>query len=107
MPHFKDVQKYLAFFHLQDGLFLRNDLVYISDQDQIKLKILQSLHDSRTAGHLSQVKTLKLVNRNYYWPHLRQFVNEYINSCDTYLRIKVSKHRPHAPLHSLPVPSSL
>src|SRR5271156_977263 len=106
LPRPEDVQEYLAPFRLQDGLLLRHDLIYVPDQDRIKLKILQSLHDSRTAGHLGQAKTLELVSRDYYWPRLRQFVNEYINSCDICSRTKVPKHRPHASLHSLPIPSS-
>ena len=62
LSRFEDVQEYLTSFHLQDDLLLRHDLDYISDQDRIKLRILQSLHDSRIADHLDQVKILELVN---------------------------------------------
>jgi hypothetical protein len=35
---------------------------------------------------------------------MRQFVNEYINTCDTCTRNKMPRHALHGQLHPLPIP---
>lgn len=40
-------------------------------------------HDAVTAGHLGVRRTFDKLNRsNYYWPHLRRYVQDYIASYD-------------------------
>jgi hypothetical protein len=88
-----------------DGLVLKDGLVYVPDVEEIRVKILQGCHDARTAGHLGQKNTLEHVSRDYYWPRMRQFVNDYVNTCETCARNKVPRHRPHGLLHPLPIPT--
>jgi len=88
----------------EDGLLLHDGLVYVPANDTIKLEILRSCHDSRAAGHLGQEKTLELVSRDYYWPQMRRFINEYVRTCDTCARNKAPQHRRHGELHPLPIP---
>ena len=45
--------------------------------------ILWYLHDSQTAGHMGVKKTTaKALNSSYVWPRMRQFVTDYVQSCD-------------------------
>ena len=108
LPRDEATQEYLRPFSFHDStqLLLRHGLVYIPQNDQIKLAILRNHHDSKTAGHLGEAKTLELITRDYYWPRMRQFVNEYIKSCDTCCRNKAPRTRPHGRLHPLPIPSA-
>ena len=43
-------------------MLLRNSLVYIPAVNTIKLEILDECHNAKTAGHLGQDKTLKLIS---------------------------------------------
>jgi hypothetical protein len=104
LPCTDDVQEYLDPFSIQEDLVLRDGLVYVPEDDAIRLRIIQQCHDSPMAGHLGQAKTLELVSRNYFWPRCRQYVNEYINTCDTCARNKVPRHKPHGTLRPLPIP---
>jgi hypothetical protein len=106
LPREEDVAEYLNPFSLRENLVLREGLVYVPDDNEIKLRILQQYHDSTTAGHLGQAKTLELISREYYWPRIRQYVNEYVNSCDTCCRNKTSRQQPHGKLHPLPIPAA-
>ena len=100
-----DVKAYLEPFSLHDnGLILHNGFIYIPEDPKIKLQILQSRHDSLTSGHLGHEKTLELITRDFYWPRMRQFVKEYINTCDTCARNKSPRQKPHGTLHPLPIP---
>lgn len=45
--------------------------------------VMWNFHDAVTAGHLGVRRTFDKLNRsNYYWPHLRRYVQNYIASCD-------------------------
>jgi hypothetical protein len=54
-------------FEEQDGLFLRNNLIYVPE-GPIRLKIMRECHDNTLAGHFGMAWTHKLVSRNYWWP---------------------------------------
>ena len=45
--------------------------------------VMWSFHDAQTAGHLGVRRTLDKINKSqYYWPHQRRYVNDYVSSCD-------------------------
>ncbi len=89
-----------------EGLLLKDGLIYIPANDELKVEILKRCHDARTAGHLGQKNTLERVSRDYYWPRMRQFINEYVRTCDTCARNKTPRHRPYGPLRPLPIPTN-
>jgi len=89
IPRDNNVTEYLKSFSLQkDDLVLHDRLVYIPDEGNIKLEILKSCHDLKISGHLGQAKTLKIMSRNYFWPRMHQYINKYIQTCDTCARNK-------------------
>ena len=103
IPRPEDAQEYLANFTMENELVLKRGLIYVPAQDPIKTQILQAHHDAPLAGHLGQDKTYELVSRNYTWPNMRQWINQYINTCETYTRNKTPYQRPHGPLKPLPI----
>ena len=90
-------------FSWHDNLLFRNNLLYVPD-GRSRLLILQHCHDMPMAGHFGVHKTLELVSRNYWWPHLRNYVEDYIRSCDACCRSKYPRHRPYGLLQPLQVP---
>src|SRR5271155_4071218 len=91
-------------FTAEEGLLRQGGLGYVPEDTEIKLRILERYHDGKTAGHLGQEKTLDLVTREYTWPRIRAFVNQYIRTCDTCARNKTPRHRRHGQLQPLPIP---
>jgi hypothetical protein len=91
-------------FSWHDGLLFHNNLLYVPDGSS-RLQVLQYCHDSPMAGHFGIHKTLELVSREYWWPQLRQFVEDYVRSCDVCCRSKIPRHRPYGLLQPLPIPS--
>jgi hypothetical protein len=57
------------------------------------------------AGHFGIAKTIELVERSFWWPHLQQFVEDYICTCDTCCRAKMPRHHHYGLLQPLPTPS--
>jgi hypothetical protein len=105
IPRDNVIQHDLTGFSFRDGLVLCNGLVYVPDDDAIKLKVLRQCHDSVSAGHFGQAKTFEMVTRDFYWPRLRRFVNRYVSTCDACARAKTPRHKPHGFLVPLAVPA--
>ena len=89
---------------LRDGILLCRGLMYIPAYETLKVRVLQQAHDALEVGHPGQAKTLEVIQRNFYWPNMRTFINEYIRSCDACQRNKAAHHKPYGLLHPLPVP---
>jgi hypothetical protein len=87
-----------------NGLLLYEGLIWVPNNDELRLRILHEHHDAQAAGHPGRAKTLELVSRNYYWPQQRQYVNRYVDYCDTCRRIKLIKHAPFGLLRPLQIP---
>jgi hypothetical protein len=101
----KDSKIALGLCDIQEGFLTYEGLLWIPDDDELRLKILHDHHDSKAAGHPGRAKTLELVSRQYYWPHQRQYVTRYVDHCDTCKRIKPIKHAPFGLLKPLQPPS--
>ena len=85
--------------------FLRHDdLIYIPDSNDLRLRILHYKHDHILSGHSGQNKSVDLIRRDYTWPGLHEFVKKYIKTCTTCMRSKPQRHKPYSLLKQLPVP---
>ena len=87
-----------------DGLLRRDNRIYVPDSDDLRLRVLRYKHDHPTAGHFGQNKTINLVQREYTWPRLRDFVKDFCKSCTNCYRAKTPRHRPYGSLKQLPIP---
>ena len=87
-----------------DGFLRQNNLIYIPDSGDLRLRVLRNKHDHILSGHPGQSKTIDLIRRDYTWPGLRDFVKKYIKSCTTCMRAKPQRHKPYGLLKQLPIP---
>ncbi|MFN7739640.1 MAG: reverse transcriptase domain-containing protein, partial [Cyanobacteriota bacterium] len=79
-----------------------NDTLYWLDQSQNnrlcvpkkhRVQILKEFHDSPTGGHFGLEKTLSIIRRYFYWPNMKQSVNDYVTTCDLCQKHKVWTHK--------------
>jgi transposase InsO family protein len=91
-------------FKWQNELLYYRGLLYVPD-GSARLKVLEHCHDNYLAGHFGIHKTLALVSRSFWWPQIRQFVEDYVRTCDTCCRMKMPRHQPYGLLHPLPIPN--
>jgi len=84
--------------------FLRLDnRMYILDNANLHLWVLQYHHNYVLAGHLGQNKTLELIQRHYTWPNIHNDVQKFCKSCVTCMRSKPQCHRPYRSLPQLSI----
>lgn len=50
----------------ESNLLLFDNLIYVPDNNELKLELLALHHDTSLAGHFGQAKTCELLSRNYY-----------------------------------------
>jgi len=70
------------------GLLMNDGLIWIPDNDTLRLRILRDNHDAQAMGYPGRARTLELVSGNFYWPGQRKYVHRCVNHCDTCHRIK-------------------
>uniref|UniRef100_A0A670JIX6 Gypsy retrotransposon integrase-like protein 1 n=1 Tax=Podarcis muralis TaxID=64176 RepID=A0A670JIX6_PODMU len=93
-------------FEVKRGLLYHKGALYVPGED-LQGRILKQLHDSCTAGHFGQHKTMLLVTREFWWPRVREDVKEYVRGCDTCQRAKGERAAPAGLLEPLPTPGKL
>jgi hypothetical protein len=66
-------------FPLRDGWLCRMGHICVPSRERAKL--IWESHYSRVAGHFDVEKTVVILQKQFYWPKLRQEVSKYIRSC--------------------------
>ena len=87
-----------------DGVLYFCGKIYVPPTADIQQKIVALHHDSHVAGHPGRWKTLELVARNYWWPHMSRYIGQYTATCNLCLWTKVLRQPPTGHLESLPTP---
>lgn len=78
-------------YTVTDEVLYREGIVKFPDDQQVKLEILRTRHDSLLAGHPGRAKTLSLVQRQYRWPSMKAYINRYVDGFESSKRLKCSK----------------
>ena len=80
------------------GYLRLDNRMYVPDNTNLCLRVLQYYHDHVLAGHLGQNKTLELIWRHYIWPNICDDMQNFCKSCVTCMRSKPQHHRPYRSL---------
>ena len=78
--------------------------IYVPDNDELQLHIIQEHHDTALAGHPGWAKTFDLLDQEYYWKEMRRDVDRYVRNCQDCQRSRSSRHSTFGVLQALPVP---
>ncbi|KAJ9526886.1 hypothetical protein QJQ45_017744 [Haematococcus lacustris] len=88
-----------------EGLWLTEwGRVVVPDDAALRKKVIHTMHDTRSAGHLGMTKTLEQVTRWFTWPGVSENVKSYVRSCHSCQVNKSSAKKPAGLLQPLPIP---
>ncbi len=62
------------------GWYKDHRLIVVED-NVLRKGVTHLIHASDTTGHPGTTKTLALLNRNYWWPGMKNFATQYIKGC--------------------------
>ena len=82
-------------FESDDGMTIRRQMLLPEVKKQ---EVMKYFHDLPSAGHLGVDKTLEKLKISFYWPNMRETVQEYCRSCDKCFARKPKKQTNKAPL---------
>jgi len=66
--------------------------------------VVSLCYDTKVTGHPGHWKTLELVSRDYWWPQMSRYIEQYVSTCDLCLRTKPIRQAPVDELHPLQIP---
>jgi len=90
---------------IEDEMVTYERRIYIPDSNALKLKVAHQCHDAKVAGHFGRDKTLDLMERNFHWPNMEEWVRNYVRTCDACQCNKTARHKKHGKLVPLEIPS--
>ena len=72
---------------------------------KLRLALLKECHDGPVAGHRGVKPTLAELVKNYYWPNLRDDVEQYVKLCVTCQQNRTQFRKKAGLLRPLPIPT--
>ena len=79
-------------FECHNGLLFFKKILYVP-YGSCGLRIIQNCHDIYTIGHFRSTKTLDLVQRSFWWPRMRRFVEVFLRSGSRLWKARVARSR--------------
>jgi hypothetical protein len=64
-----------------DGILLYKNIIYLPNVQDLKLMILNEIHNVSYVGHTRYQKTVTTVKRHYFWLGMKKEIDEYITRC--------------------------
>ena len=89
----------------EKGYLLYKNRLYIPNVPKIKLLILNGIHKTPYSGHPGYQKTITMLEKDYFWPNMKNELAEYIAKCFECQQVKTEHQHPSSLLHPLPIPS--
>jgi Integrase zinc binding domain len=83
-----DNSKYLHWSVDNVGFIWINQWILVPESGDLQLRVLQSIHNHPVSGHFGVNKTLSVIQQEYTWPNIQEFVVDYVKSCTTCARSK-------------------
>jgi len=79
----------------KDDLLWYQGKIWIPNEEKLRIELIKKHHDIPTTGHGGTAKTTELIQRKYYWPHMRDLIKKYVKNCDICQRTKAVRHTPY------------
>jgi len=79
----------------KDGYLWHQGKIWVPNNEGMRVDLIRQHHDIPQAGHGGIAKTTELLQRTYYWPHMRDTIKQYVKNCDTCQSTKVVRYAPY------------
>ena len=99
-PHFQDT-KATRKYRAEAGYWTYQGRIVVPEL--MRNEIIELHHDSIVSGHFGWSRTLDLVARQFWWPQMRENIQDYVHSCGSCQRNKASNKRPYGLLNPLEI----
>ena len=95
---------YLKGLKMENRLLMKGNWLWVTNKDQLQLKVIKEIHNQPAVGHPSTEKTLEMAWHHYYWPGMKEMIQQFIHNCHMYKQAKAILDTYHSLLQPLLVP---
>jgi hypothetical protein len=92
-------------FTLYDGLIKYKNRIWLGNHTDAHRAVLLALHSSGLGGHSGVTATYHKVKALFAWPNMKQFVKDYISTCEVCAQAKPEHCKLPGLLQPLPIPN--
>lgn len=85
------------------GCWYKHGVLWVPNDEELKLYILERVHDSPWSGHMGVKKTLENIRRDFYWKAMRKDVIRHVQTCHQCQINKLSTLAPRGLLKPLQI----
>jgi Reverse transcriptase (RNA-dependent DNA polymerase)/RNase H-like domain found in reverse transcriptase/Integrase zinc binding domain/Chromo (CHRromatin Organisation MOdifier) domain/Retroviral aspartyl protease len=89
---------------LVDGVYTLAGSIVVPNHADLRQQVLAECHNTPYSGHPGRDKTLQVVKHMFWWPSMAADVAEFVRTCPSCQRNKVSTRAPAGLLQPLPIP---
>jgi hypothetical protein len=86
------------------GYLYYRDRLYVPADPELHAELLRMYHESPVSGHMGRSRTYEALSREYYWPGMLGYVEQWTRNCHTCRRITTSREAKQGVLKPLPIP---
>jgi len=72
-----------------EGVLQFRGKIYVPRNADLRRRVVFLYYDTKVVRHSGRWKTLELVSRDYWWPQMSRYIEQYISTCDLCLRMKL------------------
>ena len=80
-----------------DDIWWNDDWLIVVEDNALRKGVTYLYHDSITAGHPGILKTCVMLAKDFWWPKMGVFIQEYIKGCTTCQATKAVTTKPKPP----------
>ena len=105
--NFRDARFTSHFQKNSEGFWIKNNRIVVPNTD-VKQQIMLDMHASPMSGHVGTRKTQMAIARLFFWPNMKQEIEDFVGKCHHCQTNKSSSKNSQKPagLHQpLPIPS--
>ena len=81
-----------------DDVWWNNDCLIVVEDNALRRGVTSLYHDSTTARHPGTLKTCIMAAKDFWWPKMSTFIQEYVKGCATCQATKATTNKPKPPL---------
>lgn len=91
-------------FTLHQGVIRYKGRIWLAGNLELQQRVIAAMHDSAIGGHSGVPVTHCRLKKLFYWPGMKQAVQDYVQSCTVCQQAKAERVRYPGLLQPLPVP---
>jgi hypothetical protein len=97
----------LPHYTMKDGLLFCKKRLVVPQQTDLVKKILYEFHTSPNGGHAGIARTMARISTQFFWPHMRHTISQYVKQCSVCQQAKHTTTLPLGLLSPLPIPKQV